>query len=896
MLTPPPPSRRSAIWPVATVLGSVIGLQVMLAAVSIEVLSAVRAYVTGESLYSKGQKNAQLHLLHYARSRSDEDYRLFSQSLAVPLGDRKAREALQLDPPDEQAAREGFLAGANHPDDIDGMIRLFRWFHSVPFMARPIATWTEGDWVIAQMLALVERARERIEAGRSGGREVEEMATQAPLLNQRLTELERQFTDQLGAASRQTKSLLLALNLALAAALALTSLHIVRLSLRTRTAAAAEVRRRQESLQLLLDSAAEGLYGIDTEGRCTFVNRSALMMLGYERESDLVGQRIHELIHHTHADGRVYPADECRMYQAMRQVDRVHVVDEVFWRRDGTSFQVEYWSHPVMQDGLVSGAVATFFDVTERLRTQAALRESEQRLSRLIDTVADGVIAVDGNERIVLFNRAAERAFETTAERALGQPIGSYFANGDRPKLRALMAGSPGQGNGMPAHNGLHELVGRRASGEKFPMEASLSRLSMGRSVLTTVVLRDISAHLAMREERKAREALEASSRAKTDFLSRMSHELRTPLNAVLGFAQLLRMTKQPALAQAQLDQVRHIEHAGHHLLALVNDVLDLSRVESGRLNLSLEAVALQAVADEAASMVEMLAKNAGVRIHRPFAEKAGVEREAWVVADRVRLRQVLVNLLGNAVKYNRRGGNVALDFESNGSSIDCTIRDDGGGMTAVQLAHLFEPFNRLGAERTGVEGTGIGLVLSRHLVELMRGRLVIESAAGLGTVATVSLQRAQAAAPLAPAPFAPSMHAQLDGKGLNVLYAEDNEVNVELVRQVVSFRPAVNLRVAPNGATAFIEARNDPPDLMLVDMHLGDMTGLELAQALQRHPATARVRLVAVSADALPEQIRAAMDQGFEGYLTKPIDFRQLLQVLDGQMPVDVSANRGSC
>lgn len=216
--------------------------------------------------------------------------------------------------------------------------------------------------------------------------------------------------------------------------------------------------------------------------------------------------------------------------------------------------------------------------------------------------------------------------------------------------------------------------------------------------------------------------------------------------------------------------------------------------------------------------------------------------------------------------------------------------------MTAVQLAHLFEPFNRLGAERTGVEGTGIGLVLSRHLVELMRGRLVIESAAGLGTVATVSLQRAQAAAPLAPAPFAPSMHAQLDGKGLNVLYAEDNEVNVELVRQVVSFRPAVNLRVAPNGATAFIEARNDPPDLMLVDMHLGDMTGLELAQALQRHPATARVRLVAVSADALPEQIRAAMDQGFEGYLTKPIDFRQLLQVLDGQMPVDVSANRGSC
>lgn len=881
MLTRQPPPRRSAIWPVATVLASVIGLQVMVAAVSIEVLSAVRAYVTGESLYSKGQKDAQLHLLRYAQSRSREDYLLFSQALAAPLGDGRAREALQRDPPDLRAAREGFLAGGNHPDDIDGMVRLFRWFHSVPFMARPIATWADGDRLIAQMLALVERAHEHIEAGRADNHEVEEMAAQAPLLNQRLTALERQFSDQLGAASRQTKSLLLALNLALAAVLAWTSLHVLRQSLRTRAAAAAEVRRRQESLQLLLDSAAEGLYGVDAEGRCTFVNRSALVMLGYEHESELVGQRIHELIHHTRADGRPYPADECRMYQAIHQGGEVHVADEVFWRRDGTSFQVEYWSHPVMQDGQVSGAVATFFDVTERLRTQAALRESEQRLARLIDTVADGVIAVDGDERIVLFNRAAERAFGTTAEQALGQPIAGYFMNSDKPGFRALIAGQQGS---LSARSGLHELVGRRASGEQFPIEASLSRLSMGRNVLTTVVLRDLSTHLAIREERKAREALEASSRAKTDFLSRMSHELRTPLNAVLGFAQLLRMTKQPPLVPAQLSQVQHIEHAGHHLLALVNDVLDLSRVESGRLSLSLEAVALHAVADEAISMVDVLAKNAEVRIHRAFAKRSAFGPEAWVVADRVRLRQVLVNLLGNAVKYNRRGGHVVLDFESDGGGVACTVRDDGGGMTPEQLAHLFEPFNRLGAERTGVEGTGIGLVLSRHLVELMHGRLDIDSSVGVGTVATVSLQLADDADVVAPVPFAPSVHAHLDGEGLNVLYAEDNEVNVELMRQMMSFRPAVNLRVAPNGAAALFEACSDPPDLMLVDMHLGDMTGLELARALQRHPATARVRLVAVSADALPEQIRAAMDQGFEGYLTKPLDIRQLLQVLDGQ------------
>lgn len=879
--------RRS--WPVVTVLAGIIGLQLLVAMLSIDLLSAVRAYVTGESLYSKGQKDAQIHLLDYAQFQREEDYQRFLSALAVPLGDRAAREELQRPRPDLARVREGFLQGGNHPDDIDGLIRLFRWFHDVPFMAEAIATWTAGDRVIEQMRALVERAHERVMSGEPDSPAVEEMRSQALGLNNRLTELERQFSAQLGAASRQVKGLLLGVNFALAVLLSWTGLSFVRRNLRAQAAAEAEVRRRQESLQLLMDSAAEGLYGVDTQGNCTFVNRSALEMLGYERESDLVGRNVHELIHHSHADGRSYPHKDCRMYQAYRRREQAHVVDEVFWRGDGTSFPVEYWSHPVLQDRQPQGVVVTFFDISERVRTQAALRESETRLSRLVDTVADGVLTVDADERIVLFNRAAERLFGVFAVDAVGSPLERFIPDHSGVMHQPMLhfAGSPGDAKLTGA---FQELTGLRADGREFPIEASLSTFETDQGRLMTVVLRDVSEQRASREERRAREALEASNRAKTQFLSRMSHELRTPLNAVIGFAQLMRLDRRRALDPDQLGRVEHIERAGAHLLALVNDVLDLSRVESGQMHLSLEPVDVDAVAEEAVAFVSPLAVAAEVTVSKPRAaggsemqpEDGHATHHRWVQADRVRLRQVLVNLLSNAVKYNHRGGDVTLGYERQGNTCRLFVADTGTGMSESQLARLYEPFNRLGAERSSVEGTGIGLVLTRHLVELMRGSLEIDSAPGQGTIATVTLRSAPAPSHVSTGLYVPSQYGGLDAN-LDVLYAEDNEVNVELVRQVAALRPAVKLRVAASGTLALEMARLDPPDLMLVDMHLGDMTGIELARALRREPATAAIHLVALSADALPEQIDEAMNWGFEGYLTKPVNFRQLLRVLDG-------------
>jgi CheY-like chemotaxis protein len=401
------------------------------------------------------------------------------------------------------------------------------------------------------------------------------------------------------------------------------------------------------------------------------------------------------------------------------------------------------------------------------------------------------------------------------------------------------------------------------------------------RGMLVTAVLRDVTdLHLA-RAERQAREALEASNRAKTEFLSRMSHELRTPLNAVLGFAQLLRLDSSQRTSLQQLERIQHIENAGAHLLALVNDVLDLSRVESGNLTVSIEAVDVRSAFEDAMSMVVPLASAGGVDMAIAGVDEGFEDPEVAVLADRVRLRQVLVNLLSNAVKYNRQGGRVQVRWQVRADRCAMSVTDNGLGMTPDKLHRLFEPFNRLGAENSKVEGTGIGLVLSRRLAESMGGELHVDSSQH-GTVAWLTLP-CSIAAQEQPDGLAPlSQHGDLDAP-MTVLYAEDNEVNVELVRHIAKLRPSIVLDIAENGATALHKARRDLPDLLLLDMSLGDMSGMQVAKALRADARTADIRLVALSADALPEQISAAMAAGFEDYLTKPIDFRELLDVFDG-------------
>ncbi len=387
----------------------------------------------------------------------------------------------------------------------------------------------------------------------------------------------------------------------------------------------------------------------------------------------------------------------------------------------------------------------------------------------------------------------------------------------------------------------------------------------------------DVTAQKTARDERTEKEAALRESRAKSEFLARMSHELRTPLNAVLGFTQLLQ-AEEDGSAPARSEKLQHIRTGGEHLLALINDVLDLSSLESGQMHLSLDATPVAEVAREALAMVEQLAAARGITL-----EVGALDGIA--MADRTRLRQVLINLLSNAIKFNRPHGRVAIRCRARGTRIAVRVADSGRGMSAEQLSHLFEPFNRLGADREGIEGTGIGLVIVKVIVERMGGTLHVASRPGRGTAFEVRLRTPDsttdpmalaAAMPLARAGARPVL------RGAKLLYIEDNPVNTLLVRELIAQRPGLELVCEVDGRSGVERARELRPDLILVDMQLPDIDGHEVLRRLQADPATAAAPCIALSANVLTEDVERALAAGFADYWTKPIDLTAFLASLD--------------
>lgn len=374
----------------------------------------------------------------------------------------------------------------------------------------------------------------------------------------------------------------------------------------------------------------------------------------------------------------------------------------------------------------------------------------------------------------------------------------------------------------------------------------------------------------------QARDAAEAANRAKSEFLSGMSHEIRTPLNAILGFAQLLGMA---GLAEDEREGVDEILKGGHHLLSLVDEVLDIARIEAGNFPLSLEPVRLDEVCQECIALVRPLASTSDVTLDDPVFDEG-----PFVMADRQRVKQVLLNLLSNAIKYNRPGGSVMLRIHTTDEPVIVSVRDTGMGIPRNKMEALFKPFDRLGAEQTQIEGTGLGLALSQRLVEAMDGRITVFSKVGEGSVFSVHLNAADIPERVA-APR--ELEAPGDAEFLRlpertIIYVEDNLSNLKLVEHILERRPRVKLHAALQGRMGLDLIRQHHPELVLLDLNLADIDGAQVLENLMEDPHTAGIPVVVISAEASERRVQELLDAGAREYLIKPLDVARFLSVLD--------------
>jgi PAS domain S-box-containing protein len=623
----------------------------------------------------------------------------------------------------------------------------------------------------------------------------------------------------------------------------------------------------------LLEAAPDAMLCVDRSGRIAFVNAQAGVLFGYTRD-ELIGAQIETLVP---VDiGERHRGHRADFFRAPTPRAMGVGLSLRARRRDGSTFPVEV-SLAADTDGETL-AIAAVRDVSVQRATEAALRESETQLRQLTENV-DTVLSlrqIDPPVRLY-FSPSVRNLTGWSPEELLADPplVSRSIHPDDRDRVQADLFDASAVGVAATSEHRIIRADGAVRWVRTFAMPVPNPHGATERIVTTT---EDITERVEAAEAlQEAEAAARAANDAKNDFLSRMSHELRTPLNAVLGFGQLLELQLENP---EHLDFAKHVVHAGRHLLDLINEVLDIARIEAGEMTVSPEPVSIAAIVEETSLLMKPLGAEAGVTI----TAHPGPLR-LYVVADRRRLRQILLNLMSNAIKYNSTGGGVWLSWAAeNGRRCSITVRDDGAGIAPELHARLFVPFDRLGAEASGVEGTGVGLTVTRGLVELMRGELTFESDIGHGSSFTVTL-------PMSDEPMVPiSEHSmpqaetrsEVAAGSVTMLYVEDNEPNIRVMESVLSLRPEWRLIHAGLASLGIELARTQQPDLILLDVHLPDGSGFDVLTALKGDASTAGIHVVVLSADASVQQVSRLLSAGAAQYITKPLDLPEVLTMLD--------------
>ncbi len=689
-----------------------------------------------------------------------------------------------------------------------------------------------------------------------------------------------------------------------------------------RTRAAEALKASEERFRTTFEQAGIGIAHISLGGRFLRANGKLCGITGYSLD-ELLALDFREIVHPDDI-----AEEEARLNEVAACGVGIPVAERRYVRRDGSVMWVNATIAMCQAGNGEAGGGAGYFvavieDITDRKRADNELRQlrdelelrvqertrdlqseilvrrqaeesmqkSEERLRLVLDAVVDGIITIDEGGIVKDVNPAAERIFGYGRAEMIGRNVSMlmpepYRSEHDSYMARYLATSEPhiiGSGR---------EVRGLRKDGSTFPLDLAVSELAQDGQRLFTGVIRDITERKAANAAlQQAKEQAEAANLAKSKFLSGVSHELRTPMNAVLGFSQLLAANPKEPLSVKQAEYTDHIIKSGLHLLDLINEILDLAKVESGTLSLSIENVDPGAVLGECLVLVQPMATKAGIAIH----DRASGTSMPLVEADYTRLKQVLLNLLSNAIKYNLPDGSVTITtaLETPGL-LRLTVADTGKGIPDHLADDVFRPFTRLQHETSEIEGTGIGLAITKQLVELMGGEIGYASRIGEGTSFWIEI-------PLADETGA-AARAEGRGKGggglaalprgeHTLLYVEDNVANVALMAELAAQIPNLTLLAAREGTHGLELARIHKPDVILLDINLPGMDGYAILERLQKDPETRDIPTLALSANAMPSDVERGREAGFFSYLTKPLDIGKLLQALGAAL---VHAGKG--
>jgi PAS domain S-box-containing protein len=644
----------------------------------------------------------------------------------------------------------------------------------------------------------------------------------------------------------------------------------------------------QAVLALLLEKTEQGFWFIDNELRTTDANPAMCRMLRLRRE-DMLGRSIYDFVDEANAE--IF-RDHVR-FRSQGVADGYEIA---LTRSDGSQVDCYNNATPVFAaDGRKVGAIGLFSDISQQKRDQRELARTGQLLAQksrvleqTLDSLSQGVLSLDADGHVTAYNQRMLTLLDLPQtllaehppiERILQYQLEKGQLDAAASDLgRRALAGELRQPDYDPRVLGHDHYRRRTRDGRVLEID---SHVAPGGEVVRTYT--DITDRLRAEDALiAARDEAERANQAKSQFLSRMSHELRTPLNAILGFAQLMDADADEPLGPAQRRRLAELRRGGQHLLSLINEVLDLARIEAGAIQVELAPVALWPLVEECLQLVAPTAEARGVRFDL-IGRFAGAASQPHVHADVRRLRQVLINLLSNAIKYNRPKGSVRLWCNAHEGQWRLSVHDEGPGLDETQRGRLFSAFERLDADHRTIEGAGIGLALSKQLVELMHGSIGVSSRPGEGSTFWIGLPASAAADTPTADTAAPDVDTPAPRtRRSRVLYIEDNEVNQLLVRSMLERRPLIELQQALEPLTGLDMAQAEPPALVLLDIQLPGLHGFEVLRRLRAAPTTARVPVIALSANAMQSDIDAALAIGFDAYLTKPVDMAQLLSTID--------------